>query len=471
MNDSGKQHANLGSDSMRTSPTKTRYKILILLMAFTGLCHFNRISISVAGTEHIMKDFAITETQMGMVYSAYLFLYTLCMIPGGWFIDRFGPKRALMLVGFGSAILVPFTGLTSYLTAASILAVLCVIRGLLGIISAPIHPAAARAVSFWVAHNARGTANGLVTGAAVTGVASTYFVFGFLMDHVGWPSAFLIAGVVTLLLTIVWTIFATDHPRQHPLVNSHEQQLIEQGDLARTAPRDRVLQPSTNPFVDVLEQPKDAVELDTQSGFLSLLGNRNLVLLTISYATASYFQYLFFYWMQYYFDEILKLSTTDGRLYTTVTMVSMVAGMMIGGWLADRIELRFGGWPGRAVVPICSLIGSAVLLCMGILGTEPAWVVTCFALAMGVLGASESSFWVTGIELGRKRGGLSAAILNAGGNAGGILAPVITPLFSKHFGWQAGLGVASVLCIFGALLWWWIDPFQGKSSKSMGSTT
>jgi dipeptide/tripeptide permease len=55
---------------------------------------------------------------------------------------------------------------------------------------------------------------------------------------------------------------------------------------------------------------------------------------------------------------------------------------------------------------------------------------------------------------------MSAAILNTGGNAGGILAPIVTPLFSGYFGWQAGLGVASVICLFGAALWRWIDPFE-----------
>ncbi|MGE5191299.1 MAG: MFS transporter [Deltaproteobacteria bacterium] len=196
----------------------------------------------------------------------------------------------------------------------------------------------------------------------------------------------------------------------------------------------------------------------SQGGLLSLLRNRSLVLLTISYATGSYFQYLFFYWMQYYFDEVLKLGKADGRLYATLPTLAMAAGMMSGGWIADRIQLRIGGWRGRALVPVCGMIASAVLLGAGILGGRPGWVVTCFALAMGALGVSEAPFWVTGIELGSRRGGLSAAILNTGGNAGGILAPVITPLFSKYFGWQAGLGLAGVLCIFGAALWWWIDP-------------
>ena len=54
--------------------------------------------------------------------------------------------------------------------------------------------------------------------------------------------------------------------------------------------------------------------------------------------------------------------------------------------------------------------------------------------------------------------GFSAAIQNTGGNAGGLLAPFVTPLLSKYFGWQAGLGLAGIFCIAGATLWYWIDP-------------
>ncbi|MGE5191300.1 MAG: hypothetical protein ACM3U2_02285, partial [Deltaproteobacteria bacterium] len=57
--------------------------------------------------------------------------------------------------------------------------------------------------------------------------------FGFLMDRVGWPSAFVVAGVATLLLTLVWSVYATDHPGQHPAVSARERQLIEGEDAAR----------------------------------------------------------------------------------------------------------------------------------------------------------------------------------------------------------------------------------------------
>src|SRR5438045_7587653 len=86
-----------------------RWRVLPLLMAFAFLCHFNRVGMSVAGTERLMDDFHFSSDQMGLVYSAYLFVYTLLMIPGGWLIDRVGPRKALGMMGIASAGLVMLT--------------------------------------------------------------------------------------------------------------------------------------------------------------------------------------------------------------------------------------------------------------------------------------------------------------------------------------------------------------------------
>jgi dipeptide/tripeptide permease len=77
---------------------------------------------------------------------------------------------------------------------------------------------------------------------------------------------------------------------------------------------------------------------------------------------------------------------------------------------------------------------------------------------MAAVGACEGPFWTTACELGGRRGGTAAAICNTGGNAGGLLAPVITPLVSQSSDWHVGFRLAGFVCIFGAVLWFWIRP-------------
>ena len=84
--------------------TRIRWHIVAMLMGLCLISHVNRASMSVAGTDRIMGQYSIEPVKMGAVYSAFLLIYSICMIPGGLFIDRFGPRVALMVVGFGSAL-------------------------------------------------------------------------------------------------------------------------------------------------------------------------------------------------------------------------------------------------------------------------------------------------------------------------------------------------------------------------------
>ena len=54
--------------------------------------------------------------------------------------------------------------------------------------------------------------------------------------------------------------------------------------------------------------------------------------------------------------------------------------------------------------------------------------------------------------------GAACGILNTGGNLGGFLAPVLTPLIASRFGWAGGLYFACFLVTIGMLTWLMVDP-------------
>jgi MFS family permease len=362
---------------------------------------------------------------MGTVYSAFLLVYTVFMIPGGFFIDRVGVRLALAVTAFGSAIFGALTGGAgfAFTTGTQVLASLAIVRGLMGLVTTPLHPASARAVTSWVALPQRSLANGLVTGAALLGIACTYRVFGSLIRTYGWPSAFVITGIVTAALGFGWLVCARDQPE------------------GSSTP----MNPPSEPAL-------------TARGWAGLMAHRSIVLLTLSYAAVGYFQYLFFYWMQYYFEKVLGLGNTESEYYAALPPLAMAVGMPLGGWLSDKLQPRWGYRWGRAAVPVGGLLLSALFLACGIWTKSPVWIVTWFSLALGAMGASEGPFWSTIVELGGKRGGTAAAIMNTGGNAGGMLAPVVTPWASSLYGWQVGIGLGAVVGVAGALCWIWVMP-------------
>ncbi len=175
-------------------PTWVRWRIVLLLMAFTFLGHVNRLSMRVAGDERLMTDFCFTPEEVGLVYSAFLAAYTLCMTPGGWLIDRLGAKTTLLLLAVGSAIFEAATGLggLAMTTGAMALISFLVIRALMGTFNAPLHPGTSRMVPLWIPFGQRGRATGFLFAAAGVGIAGVGVIFGYLIDWVGWRSAFFI---------------------------------------------------------------------------------------------------------------------------------------------------------------------------------------------------------------------------------------------------------------------------------------
>jgi ACS family D-galactonate transporter-like MFS transporter len=449
------------------------WRILPLMMVFVALAHFNRISITVAGAEQIIPSALISKERMGVVYTALLVVYTICMVPGGWFLDRFGPRIAWMVVVFGSAGFVTGTGLVGWCIADSsmLFAALLVVRGCLGVICAPLHPTAARLVANWTHSSATDFANGLVNAAALVGIAFTYVVFGELIDLFGWPQAFMISGGVTFVFALAWFWFGADHPPNRPLALS-EQRVAhsqppspdgEKGEFTAHAPG-----PQPNSFGGekgefTVKPPSPRrlgpsgewgdIALGYSAGFGRVLVNSSLLFLTLSYGLLGYFQYLFFYWAEYYFENQMHLTTQDSRWSSTLLTLAMGGGMFVGGWLSDWARRRFPGRWGLAAIPILAL-GIAGTATFWSLGERPAsGVIAGLAIAMGSAGICEGSYWTTAVRLGRQSGGTAAAIMNTAGNAIGLLAPLLTPWISTHYGWQASLGLAAIVCWIAAISW------------------
>src|SRR5260221_2174903 len=355
-----------------------RWVILAFLMALCFISHFNRASMASAGDEKIMPRFGISTEQMGVIYSAYLIVYTLFMIPGGWLIDRRGPRFALACMGLGSALFCGFTGGIGWgiLAAGQVWFALLVVRSLMGLLSAPLHPGAARAAGNWFAPDQRSLANGLITGASVLAYAVVHPIFGSLIDRFDWPAAFVITGGTTALLALAWMFFATDKPAIELRAASADPRLPP---ILHATPKPRNQNPELN---------------------WSQIDRRNLLLLTLSYAAGGYFQYLFFYWLHYYFYTILQIDEAESRYFAGLPSLAMAAGMPIGGWLTDRAVLWRGLASGSTLRPKFGMALSALLLGCGLFATDRVWIVGWFTVCPGMLGLCEASVSTCAISLG-----------------------------------------------------------------------
>ncbi len=411
-----------------------RWSIVVRLMALAGLAHFNRIAISVAGAEVFTGEGGISATRMGWVYTAFLIVYTLGMIPAGWLIDRIGPVRALTALGL---VMGTFAGLTGALGLVTLSPLqlwiwLLVIRSIAGLGNTPLHPGAAHVVADVMPPSRQATANGMVTAGALIGIAFCYPVFGLLIDLLTWPWAFFVSGAALFGFGVVWHLTVS---RQVP---SHTPALKSAWTDSR---------PSVQAPVD-----------------WSLLYRRELWLISLSYTAFGYFQYLFFYWMDYYLKDVLHVDKVDARNDSFWITLAQGAGMVLGGLCTDTTCRWIGVARGRQVIVMTGMGMGAVGALVAVSVQSELHVVLALAASMGALGMCEGVFWTTATDIGGRNRGLVAAFMNAFGNAGGLVSPTLTPVLAQSsLGWPGAITVACAIVAAGGFVWWWITPLPSSA--------
>src|SRR5262252_8461664 len=123
--------------------------VLGLLCVMYLITYVDRVNVATAASD-IRRELSLSNTQLGIVFSAFAYPYLLFQVFGGWVGDRFGPRRTLFICGLIWAAATILTGL------AGSLAVLFGFRVLLGIGEGATFPAATRAMQSWVPGGRRG---------------------------------------------------------------------------------------------------------------------------------------------------------------------------------------------------------------------------------------------------------------------------------------------------------------------------
>ena len=137
-------------------PGRRRYLTLVMIFITVVICYVDRANLAVASA-HIQEEFGITKAQMGYVFSAFAWLYTLCQIPGGWFLDRVGSRVTYFIAIFGWSVATLFQGFATGLMS------LIGLRAITGIFEAPAFPTNNRMVTSWFPEHERASAVGFYT--------------------------------------------------------------------------------------------------------------------------------------------------------------------------------------------------------------------------------------------------------------------------------------------------------------------
>lgn len=414
-----------------------RYLLVVCLGLLSAIAFLDRTNISVAGIA-ISREFNISNTRLGWVFSAFLIGYAALQIPAGMLSRRLGPRRVLTFAGIWWA---AFTTLTAVVPAgfAAALPLLIIVRFALGAGEATMYPAASQFVERWFPVSERGRANGIIFAGVGFGSAVTPYIVTQIMLHLGWRASFWISALIGLLGAVVWYLAARDTPEQHNLISPAEREhIVANRELKQVSADDR-----------------------TRSiPWASLFGSRDILALSVSYFAFVYVAWIFFAWFFIYLAQVRGLNLKASAVYTTLPFIAMTIGCLLGGVVSDAIATRFGLRAGRTIVPGLALVLTAVLLIVGSHASEARSAALILSLGAGVLYLAQSGFWAVTADIAGENTSVASGVLNMGGQIGGACVAALTPIIANHYGWTASFVAAAGLAFVGGLLWLIINPHR-----------
>jgi MFS family permease len=325
----------------------------------------------------LMQAFGATGAIVGLLSAAYFYAYAGLMVPAGLLIDALGVRR---VVALGSAVM----GAGSVLMAlAGTSAALFTGRVLVGLGATVTFIGALKVAAVWFAPSRFGFLSAVTATVGVLGALLSTAPLAALTAWLGWRSAFLLIGILTLAGAAACWLAVRDHPPGA-------------AEVPPPAPRLR----------------------EVLAGMLAVLANPH----TWPPFLAFFFLYAamgnLLLWSIPFLRDVYALSTTQAALCSAAVSVALLFSAPLLGYCSDRV------WRRRKL-PYTAL--AAGLFCCWLafslsLGRAPLWAVCAIFFGMGIFGAVFVLTWPLGREVNPPHlAGIAVAVANLGGFLGAAL--------------------------------------------------
>ena len=433
----------LGSPMARATG-RIRWILVLVLFLLSGVAYLDRVNLSIAG-RFVAEAYGLTNVQLGTVFSAFILGYALFQAPAGRLADRYGPQWVLVTGVIWWSVFTTLTGLMPSRIVFALPAFLAV-RFLLGVGEAVVYPASNRVVAIWIPTPERGLANGILFAGVGVGAGIATPLVTAVLGRYGWRWSFYVCALIGLMVAAIWSVVGRNAPDRHPWVRQPERDHIARG------------------------VPHEAVTADSVS-WLAIARDRNVLALTLGYATFGYAAYIFFSWFFIYVNTVRGLDLKATSYFTMLPFLAMALGSPLGGWLADRLIPRLGLRKARTTVAMVGLVAAAGFMALGVRVQEAGLASVVLAGGAGALYLSSSSFWSTTADIGGSSAGAVSGVMNMGNQLAGAFTSTLTPAIANTFGWSASFLVASVLLLLGAAAWLLVDPERSLLKQGLQGPT
>jgi MFS family permease len=372
----------------------------------------------------LSREFGLSNTQLGMLGSAFMVVYAFTAPFAGYLVDRLS-RRFLIPLGL------TFWSLVCAATGGSrTFGQLLFFRAAEGLGESFYFPASMSFLADYHGPRTRSLALGIHQTSVYMGTAGGAVLAGFLGERYGWRWPFFVLGLAGTAYALFLGVGLVEPVRgQSEPDKSALRDLLVDDDLAHATPEKGSLW--------------DKV--------FRILSNRAAVLLLCVFVGANFVAATFLTWLTQFIYEKFSMSLSGSSTISTAWSLASLVGAVCGGALADwrartskggRIRIQslglvlgapfvfLAGWAGTVPMLIGSLVGAGV--CKGIYDAN------IFASLFDVIRPEDR--------------GTAAGLMNTVGWTGGFVAPTAVGLASEHFGLSVAIASTAVVYFLVGLL-------------------
>ncbi len=281
---------------------QTRWRVALFLAVAAALNYADRASLS-AVLPALRADLGLSDVQLGLLGSVFLWSYALGSPLAGSLADRFSRTRMVVVS------LVAWSAVTALMGAATGFPMLVALRLGLGITECLFLPAAIALIAEYHGPGSRARALSFISIGVNGGMILGGSFAGFMAEHHGWRSGFWVLGLGGIALALL----------AKPIVPA-----------TPPAPRAAVARASL---------PEALKYLSSVPSYYVLLAESMLSGLGL---------WTFFGWLPLYFRETYDMTlAAAGFAGTFMLQISVMLGIVVGGTVSDRLA---AGAPHRRML-------------------------------------------------------------------------------------------------------------------------
>jgi MFS family permease len=404
------------------------YKWWVVLMLWTiCVCNYADRQAIFSVFPLLEREMHLTPVELGLLGSAFAWVYGLMAPIAGMVVDRVTRKTAIIGGLHLWSVICLATALSQHFRH------LLFFRAAEGLGETFYFPASMSLLSDYHGRRTRSRAMGLHQTSVYVGTIGGGFFAGLIGQHYGWRSSFIVFGALGIILGFIlhWLLV---EPRRGAA------ELEGAADLEEAA--------------DSGERSVVPVRL-TLTEFLRLIARTPTFLCLMgAFMCANFVAVVLLSWMpKFLYDKFQMSLAMSGLTATIFVQLASMAGAPIGGWLADTWRRRSPR--GRLAVQTIGVIGGApfVALC----GLTPSVATVMAALTFWGLfkGLYDANIFAAVFDVVRPEArGTAAGFMNAvGWLAGGGSAPLVIGIIAQRESLGLAIAMASIVYLAaGALL-------------------